>query len=965
MLQSILHHNFDILNKLVASGNFYMFAADPETDSLYWSESAAQNLMLTDQNGDALPVSCLIHPDDRDYFLSILNRYPAHWDGIFRIKNKSGLYQNMHIQGNTVEQDGKMYLCGLICPPPADTTVSHDHHLLSRLRYSIEHDFSGFSLTYQPIVYADTGELYGCEALLRWSHSDFPYEIPLNRIIMELEASGLILEVGKWVIQNAFSQCAKWVKSFPEFQMNINVSSIQFEDSDFQHLIMDTLREYKLTPNHITLELTENRQIQDSTRISRIFDFFRSQDIKISFDDFGTGYDTLSIFRVLSADEIKIDRCFLERLTYDITDQKIVKQMIDFCHSINMTICVEGVEQLEQANILKQMGADLCQGFYYSGPLSAESFYQTYLNHAVRKLPPELQNQVSPEVSQSMVYDKVIPAQSLDMEKVTEYAHAAILQVGLDHDFTLISCNEGYRRMVGYTPKEIDEKFKNHALGFVHPEDMEYVNQEIRRQLGLGDTVTIEARIMRSDGSSIWAVGTGNVVRGSNGTSSLIVVILDNDKLKRISLEKEKGYQTLRQITDHLPIGINCIRFDEYFTLDFISPSFLSMLGYTRQDIDEKFDGKYLNMVYEEDRQKLINDMFEQLKISNIVRLRYRSYTKSGKLIWMDMMTSLCEPDGDGIQRCYSSVRNITRLVKDNTQDHDISFANRYQDAVKWWGDILFEYNMTMGTITFSDNYNVLFNRNPNSSFRDELSYLTPAGRREVLTALRSLKRGEHPQPVEIQIRKSQGDYIWCSLVFNQPDYIGGKPVSVLGKITNIDNEKKERDQLWIQSQMDSLTSLYNKGALESHVREELVKSNSAGADRHFAMFMIDIDYFKQVNDSFGHSFGDALLKELAGRMKNYFGSQVIIGRIGGDEFMAFMEYDGNFSNLNAKCDFLHRKLTKEFLYLDYHYTCSISFGVSCYPEDGTLFYDLFRHADSALYHAKFDGKNHYCFFSK
>lgn len=965
MLQSILHHNFDILNKLIASGGFCMFVADPSTDSLYWSEGAAQNLMLTDQNGAVLPVTCLIHPDDRDYFLSMLSRYSEHWDGIFRIKNQAGVYQNMHIQGNTVEQDGKRYLCGLMSPPTSDTAVSHDHHLLSQLRYSIEHDFSGFSLAYQPIVYADTEKLYGCEVLLRWCHCDYSYEIPLNRIIVELEASGLIIEVGKWVVRNAFSKCAEWVNFFPDFQMNINVSSIQFEDSDFQHLIMDTLLEYKLTPKHITLELTENRQIQDSAKISRIFDFFRSQDIKISFDDFGTGYDTLSIFRVLSADEIKIDRCFLERLTYNVTDQKIVKQMIDFCHSINMTVCIEGVEHIEQANILKQMGADLCQGFYYSDPLSAEGFFQMYLDHKAGGLLPALKNQVSPEVNQSMVYDKVIPVQSLTMDKVTEYAHAAILQVGLDHAFTLISCNEGYRRMIGYTPQEIDEKFKNHALGFVHPDDMEYVNREIRRQLGLGDTVSIEARIMRSDGSSIWAVGTGNVVRGPNGTSSLIVVILDNDKLKKKNLETEKSYKTLRQITDRLPVGITCVRFDEFFKVEYISPSYSAITGFTRGEIDRRFDGKFLNMVYEEDRQKLINDMFEQLKVSDTVHLRYRSYTKSGKLLWLDMFTYLCKADADGIQRCYSSVRNITGYVKDNYDDHDISFANRYQDAVKWWGDILFEYNMTMGTITFSDNYATLFNRSPKSFFRDELRYLTPAGRREVLTALKSLKRGEHPQPVEIQIRKSQGDYIWCSLVFNQPDCIGGKPVSVLGKITNIDNEKNERDQLYIQSQMDSLTSLLNKGALESHVRESLVKNNASGASRHFALFMIDIDYFKQVNDSFGHSFGDALLKELARRMKECFNSQDILGRIGGDEFMAFMEYDGNFSSLNAQCDFLHRKLSGDFLHLNCHFTCSISFGVSCYPEDGTLFYDLFRHADSALYHAKFDGRNHYCFFSK
>jgi len=252
--------------------------------------------------------------------------------------------------------------------------------LTACLRDSVEHGFLGFGLVYQPIVYSETGELYGCEALLRWEHPDFPDNLSIQTVIHALENSGLIKEVGMWVIRTAFLQCYEWLPSFPSFQMGVNVSSSQFEDPDFPRMVMEVLSEYHLEPSLITLELTESREIQDISQVSQAFNYLRSQGIKIAFDDFGTGYDSLNIFRILSVDELKLDRSFLERLTYNITDQKLVQHIIGLCHSISMYVCVEGIESYDSAQIIRQLGASLCQGYYFNHPLTKEEFQAAYFS---------------------------------------------------------------------------------------------------------------------------------------------------------------------------------------------------------------------------------------------------------------------------------------------------------------------------------------------------------------------------------------------------------------------------------------------------------------------------------------------------------------------------------------------------------------------------------------------------------
>lgn len=832
--------------------------------------------------------------------------------------------------------------------------------LIDRLRSSVRNDCTGFSLNYQPLIYADTGKLYGCEALLRWCGPDFTEGVSPAEFIPLIERGGMMHQVGEWVIRTAFHQCAIWAKQMPDFQMSVNVTCEQFEDPDFRFFVMECLSLEKLNPRLITLELTESNAIQDTEAIGHAFDFFRSQGIKIAFDDFGTGYASLDIFRLLSADELKIDRSFLERLNYDVTDQKIIGHLVSLCQSINMDVCVEGIETLQAANIVQQLGAKLLQGYYYSRPLSTQAFEQTYLREQAGRV--SLLPQAAPETAETagaMAYPEVRSTQSMSFEELVERIDAGIFQVSMDDSFTFLTCNEGYRRMLGYTAKQIEELFQSKALGFVHPEDMAFVVSEIRRQLGMGDTLASAFRIMRADGNSLWVWGTGKIVRGRDGSSSLAIILVDIDEMKRESLRVQQEHQKYADILFNVPGGVKCIQYTEGFPIDYISPSFLALMGYNEAEITERFDNKYINMIYEEDRARVLDDCFEQVERGNMIVLQYRSPCKDGRLIWLETVSRLCPPDKDGIQRAYSSIVDVTETISDEQKNRTRNLASRFRDAATQWGDILFEYNFSEGTLEFSDNFELIIGREPGASISEEFIYLHPDDIERMEEALDTVYSGRTCKPLEVRIRSGTEEYIWCAVYFNDPDRINGTTLRVLGKLCNIDAEKRERDKLRVQTQRDSLTGLLNKSALESKISQKLLHIRLTG---EYALFMLDVDDFKHVNDQMGHPFGDIVLREISARLKLLFGAQELIGRVGGDEFMAFMRLDSDAA-AERQAERLLQAFSEPITSDGMELRVSISIGIARFPHDGMSFRELFTHADSALYRAKERGKNAYCIY--
>lgn len=233
---------------------------------------------------------------------------------------------------------------------------------------SIEKNFKGFKLVYQPQVDTNTTKIHGAEALIRFDDEEHGKMFP-DEFIGVLEKTMLIIPVGRWIIDTALDQLEKWVKIYPEFIMSINMSFIQIKDRGLVGYVRNAIKKRNLNPNNVVLELTENSWIPDLTIINQTFDVFREHGIKIAIDDFGTGYSALNYLKEMPVDIIKIDRCFVNKITYSEFDYNFIKFIIELSHSINKEICIEGVETEDELLKIKELYPDYIQGYYFYKPL--------------------------------------------------------------------------------------------------------------------------------------------------------------------------------------------------------------------------------------------------------------------------------------------------------------------------------------------------------------------------------------------------------------------------------------------------------------------------------------------------------------------------------------------------------------------------------------------------------------------
>jgi len=258
-------------------------------------------------------------------------------------------------------------------------THLRDLVMQEHLRFAVKNDFAEFELNYQPVVDAKTKELVGSEALLRWNCDELGAVVP-DEFIPRLEQSGLIIPVGRWVLLTAFSQCAQWNKEMPDFRMSVNLSYIQIKRSDVLTDVQMALQKSHVNPKNITLEITESGYVGGDDSLPQLTAQFSSMGIHVDIDDFGTGYSNLRYLQYLHADTLKLDYTFTNKAVHNEYDRNVIKHIIAMAHSINMTVCMEGVEYANEESILSPLCPDKYQGFYFGRPAKAFDFYDRYLH---------------------------------------------------------------------------------------------------------------------------------------------------------------------------------------------------------------------------------------------------------------------------------------------------------------------------------------------------------------------------------------------------------------------------------------------------------------------------------------------------------------------------------------------------------------------------------------------------------
>jgi EAL domain-containing protein (putative c-di-GMP-specific phosphodiesterase class I) len=238
------------------------------------------------------------------------------------------------------------------------------------LRRALERD--EITVFYQPVIDTITGEIAGVEALVRWLHPELGIVSP-GEFIPVAEETGLILPLGERVLRMACAQTKAWLDmGMSALHVAVNLSVKQLEQPNLQDIVRSTLQESGLPASVLILEITESVLVERTLDTAGILNSLRELGIRLSIDDFGTGYSSLSYLKHLPANNLKIDRSFIQDISDDEDAVAIVTGIIALAHSLRMKVIAEGVETAAQQETLARLNCDYLQGFLFSRPLPAE-----------------------------------------------------------------------------------------------------------------------------------------------------------------------------------------------------------------------------------------------------------------------------------------------------------------------------------------------------------------------------------------------------------------------------------------------------------------------------------------------------------------------------------------------------------------------------------------------------------------
>jgi diguanylate cyclase (GGDEF)-like protein len=273
----------------------------------------------------------------------------------------------------------------LLCDPMMHAAAVNRLKLEDDLRQAVKR--GELLVYYQPIVTMHDARLSGFEALVRWQRPGFGLVGP-GEFISVAEETGLIVAIGSWVLREACSQMSAWHLQFPSepaLTIAVNFSGKQFIQPDLVEQVVRTLRDTRLDPRSLGVEFTESVAMQDVARTALVLKELKALGVYTSVDDFGTGYSSLSHLRRLPLDILKLDRSFVSEMLNGNESGEIVHTIISLAHILGMAVVAEGVETIEQANHLRELGCKYAQGYFYAKPMNQDRA-EALLKSGVREL---------------------------------------------------------------------------------------------------------------------------------------------------------------------------------------------------------------------------------------------------------------------------------------------------------------------------------------------------------------------------------------------------------------------------------------------------------------------------------------------------------------------------------------------------------------------------------------------------
>lgn len=547
---------------------------------------------------------------------------------------------------------------------------------------------------------------------------------------------------------------------------------------------------------------------------------------------------------------------------------------------------------------------------------------------------------------------------NLDLERMAEELGLGVLCCRNDGALTIVYASDSFYRSLGYEPGEIKGLLPPGGCRPVlsgAPVDWNEVAREIREK----GNAQPELRLLKKNGHHIWVSFLAEQTETEDGSVCFCGLVRDITQQRRSLRVAREQREELEALTRNVPGGVLRAKNDEFLTLSLVSEGFSRITGYSRAEIETVFQNRFLNLVYEDDRALLMREIGIAVRTDSVTEITYRIVGRHGRLIWV-LDKARRQTDCNGNTWLYSVLIDVTEIKK--AQDDLALSEERYRVILEKAADPVFDCDLRTKNYYVSPAFRRKFGPAPppqEDVLRSfvESGIVCPADCARMYRDFCAFREKHSAHDAEYRFRDLEKGYIWCNvhIVFFYDRQ--GAPKRMVAVITDIDKRKREAIYLRKQAEHDLLTGLYNQVTTADRINGVLL--SSAEGDRH-ALFVMDIDNFKDVNDHLGHRKGDELIVRTAGRLRGQFRGEDIIGRVGGDEFVILLKRISSVDLVVRKAELLRLTFREEEKGEGGAIGVSGSIGIAFYPNDGKNYDELFRKADTAMYAAKKSGKDSY-----
>ena len=546
-------------------------------------------------------------------------------------------------------------------------------------------------------------------------------------------------------------------------------------------------------------------------------------------------------------------------------------------------------------------------------------------------------------------------------EIVNMFSHTVlggIARMSLEN-MEIISATEGYYCMTGYTEEESHfPPFLNSGMNLVLPEDMPGVQAAVEKLIRENQSIRIDYRIRRKDGSIAWNTACCPCVDTTEKGQFIDVFFLDSTKEKSTELQ-------LRSLLNNMTSGLVRVRIDTGIHVLYANNEFYRQVGYTPLEFfAAPLAGDYLSIVHPEDRDNVLAKAKGYVTSDkNRHSMKFRIIRKNGEIGWIRTYASRLyeELQGENILQCI-----MTDITGEREQEkQNLLNEERFRIISEQTRDVVFDWDIGNDSIHYSSVFEKMFGfpAPPSISTKEllkgEIFYGEdkPVIEKMIEDMCMALPYVE----CRARMKGKDGNYFWtlhrATTIYDEDC----KSIHIVGVISDINDLMKDNLDLQHKAAHDPLTGLLNRVAGRNLIEQALRESNSKSSH---AFIQFDIDRFKQINDFMGHAAGDFALQKIALQMREMFRSEDILIRMGGDEFGVFLINTAYSEKMTKKLKQFLQVIYCDFKFEEKIYPLSVSMGAAIYPQDGKTFQELYEHADFALYQAKRAGGNRLEFFS-